>query len=162
MNVAKANSLSDFIIPVHIDHLPYGEINVLLTKLIAIPFEAGWAKGYSSSRESGKRGRSKEEAYLRTRGGDVLVAAAIQRRKRGFEDNGKVPLSNWYPIKSVPTLHLHTLQKSTVGPLEPETGLPYAHFMDGLDLVTFAPAKDLKNKLGVSISIDDFVAFFLI
>jgi hypothetical protein len=158
VNVAKANSLSDFIIPVHIDDLPYGEINVLLTKLIAIPFEAGWAKGYQQLLENLERAGVPKKA---TFGPEAVTSWWRQQfsSERGVSETTEKYLSNWYPIKSVPTLHLHTLQRSTVGPLEPESGLPYAHFMDGLDLVTFAPAKDLKNKLGASISIHSSRSF---
>jgi hypothetical protein len=43
----RDKSLHDFIIPLHVDDLPHGEINVLLTSLNAIAFERSWAKGYS-------------------------------------------------------------------------------------------------------------------
>lgn len=46
VNVAKTHKLHDFIIPLRVDDLPYTEMNILLTRLIAIPFEIGWASGY--------------------------------------------------------------------------------------------------------------------
>jgi TIR domain len=151
-NVAKANSLHDFIIPVHVDDLPYGEINVLLAKLIAIPFETGWAKGYQQLLDNLER----ERIPKKTNFGPQAVTSWWRQQfspERGVSQAPEKYVSNWFPIKSVPALHLHTLQRSTVGRLEPEATLPYANFMDGLDLVTFASAKDMEGKLGPSISI---------
>ena len=152
VNVAKAQKLHDFIIPLHIDDLPYGEINVLLAKLIAIPFEAGWAKGYQQLLENLERGGVPKKSTF----GPQAVASWWRQQfspERGVSQAPERYLSNWFPINSIPALHLHTLQRSTVGVLEPETALPYGNFMDGLDLVTFAPAKDLDGKLGTALSI---------
>jgi hypothetical protein len=158
VNVARAQNLRDFIIPLHLDDLLYGEINVLLAKLIAIPFEAGWAKGYKQLLDNLEReGVPRKPSF-----GPQAVTAWWRQQfsaERGVSQASEKYLSNWFPIKSVPALYLHTLQRSTVGLLEPETALPHANFMDGLDLVTFAPAKDLYGKLGASISIHSSRSF---
>ncbi|HEY3394302.1 MAG TPA: toll/interleukin-1 receptor domain-containing protein, partial [Lacipirellulaceae bacterium] len=46
---AAARQLADnsFIVPVKIDDLPYSEHNIQINRLIAIPFNQGWASGYS-------------------------------------------------------------------------------------------------------------------
>lgn len=152
VNVAKAHKLHDFIIPLHIDDLPYSEINVLLAKLIAIPFEEGWAKGYRQLLEKLEReGVAKKPRF----GPDAVTSWWRQQfsAERGVTQARENYLSNWFRIHSIPPLWLHTLKRSGMGVLEPEKALPYANFMDGLDLVTFAPPEDLAGKLGSAIAI---------
>jgi hypothetical protein len=152
VNVAKAQKIKDFIVPLHIDGLPHTETNVLLAKLIAVPFEAGWARGYEQLLEKLER----EGVSKRPNFGPEAVTSWWRGQfspERGVSRVSENYRSNWFPISSVPTLYLHKLQRSVVGLLEPETALPYANFMDGLDLVTFAPARDLEGKLGASTSI---------
>ena len=105
VNVAKANKLADFIIPVHIDDLPYGEINVLLTKLIAIPCEAGWAKGYQQLLDNLERAGVPKKA---TFGPEAVTSWWRQQfsSERGVSEKTEKYLSNWYPIRAVPALHL--------------------------------------------------------
>ena len=44
-NVARDNSLRDFILPLLIDDLPHREINIQLARLNSISFRSGWALG---------------------------------------------------------------------------------------------------------------------
>jgi hypothetical protein len=152
VNVAKGAKFHDFVIPLHVDDLPYGEINVLLAKLIAVPFEDGWAKGYRQLVEKLEReGVPKKDSF-----GPQAVASWWRQQfsaERGVAQAKENYLSNWFPILSMPPLYLHTLKRCGIGALEPEKPLPYAHFMDGLDLVTFAPAENLEGKLGSAIAI---------
>lgn len=152
VNVAKAAKFHDFVIPLHLDDLPYGEINVLLAKLIAVPFEDGWAKGYRQLLEKLEREGVRKKASF----GPQAVTSWWQQQfsaERGVAEAKESYVSNWFPILAMPPLHLHTLKRSGIGVLEPEKALPHANFMDGLDLVTFAPAEDLEGKLGSAISI---------
>jgi hypothetical protein len=79
--------------------------------------------------------------------------------QRGVQQEAEQYSSNWFPIKSIPTLYLHTLRRSTIGPVEPQAELDYPGFMDGIDLVTFATARDLEGKLGSSVSIHSSAPF---
>jgi hypothetical protein len=82
-NVSKKDkSLHDFIVPLHIDDLPHGEINVLLTSINAIAFENGWAKGYAQLLEVLEREGDPEEAQLQPCRCLVMVDNAVQRRTR--------------------------------------------------------------------------------
>lgn len=158
VNVAKAEKIADFIIPLHIDDLPHTETNVLLTKLNAVPFEAGWAKGYQQLVEKLKRDSVPRKASF----GPQAVTAWWRQQfspERGVVRKSELYVSNWFPIRSIPVLYLHTLQRSGIGAVEPETRLPYAGFMDAIDLVTFAPPDDIREKLGASISIASSRAF---
>src|SRR5262245_33611791 len=42
---ARRERLHDFIIPVRIDNIPFGDMNIELTRLNAISFHEGWAEG---------------------------------------------------------------------------------------------------------------------
>ncbi len=44
-SVARKFDLKDFIIPLRIDDIPYGDINIQLNRLNAIDFHEGWAPG---------------------------------------------------------------------------------------------------------------------
>jgi len=146
INVAKAQKIKDFVIPLHTDDLPHTEINVLLAKLIAVPFEAGWARGYQQLLEKLEREGVPKKANF----GPAAVGSWWREQfspERGVSQASEKYRSNWFPINSVPTLHLHTLQRSAVGLLEPETALPYPSFMDGLDDRVLAEAGGCGNAL---------------
>jgi hypothetical protein len=152
VNVAKAANIKDFIIPLHIDDLPHTETNVLLATLTAVPFEAGWAKGYQQLLAKLEQDAvPKKDTF-----GPQAVASWWRQQfspERGVLREPEQYLSNWFPIKSIPTLYLHTLQRLSIGPVEPETPLLYPAFVDGIDLVTFAPPEEVESKLGTAISI---------
>lgn len=44
-DVRKKETLDDFVIPLHIDGLPFNEINIQLANLISVDFSRSWADG---------------------------------------------------------------------------------------------------------------------
>lgn len=159
-NVARQDqSLHDFIVPLHIDDLPHSEINVLLTSINATPFEKSWAKGYAQLLELLER----EEVSKNPNFNPAAVSAWWRSQfsaDRGLKQEPDCYLSNLLRIKSSPqSIWLHTLARATTGPVQPEHQLPYAGFMDGIDLVTFAPAEDIQTALGSSVSLVESNAF---
>lgn len=151
-HVAKNDkSLHDFIIPLHVDDLPHGDINVLLTSINAIPFEKSWAKGYAQLLELLDR----ERVLTKSNFGPVAVSSwwrAQFSAERGLKREPDTYLSNLLRVKSTPqSLWLHTLVRSGTGPIQPEHRLPFAGFMDGIDLVTFASAEEIRPYLGESV-----------
>lgn len=155
----RDKSLHDFIVPLHIDDLPHAEINVLLTSLNAIPFERSWAKGYSTLLEVLEREKVPKHPNFNP--------AAVQSWWReqfsagkGVRTEPETYLSNSLQVKTHPqSLWLHTLVRSTVGEVKPENRMTYAGFMDGIDLVTFASADDIKPALGEAVSVIESNAF---
>lgn len=152
-------SLHDFIVPLHVDDLPHGEINVLLTSLNAIPFERSWAKGYSQllevlEREKVPKHRNFNPAAVQSWWREQFSAG------KGVKADPETYLSNSLPIKTHPqSVWLHTLVRSTVGEIKPENRMTHAGFMDGIDLVTFASAEDMKPALGEAVSVIESNAF---
>ncbi len=155
----RDKSLHDFIVPLHVDDLPHAEINVLLTSLNAIPFERSWAKGYSQLLEVLEREKVPKHPSFNP--------AAVQSwwreqfsAEKGVKAEPETYLSNSLPIKTHPqSVWLHTLVRSTVGEIRPENRMTHAGFMDGIDLVTFASAEDIKPALGEGVSVIESNAF---
>jgi hypothetical protein len=149
----KDKSLHDFIVPLHVDDLPHGEINVLLTNLNTIPFERSWAKGYTQLLEVLER-----EGVPKNNNFNPAAVLSWWREQfsaeRGVRPEPETYLSNCLRIKANPqSLWLHTLGRSTTGPVQPENRLTHAGFMDGIDLVTFASADDVRPALGGAVSV---------
>lgn len=153
-NVARADqSLHDFVIPLRVDTLPHSEINVLLTSLNAVPFEKSWAKGYSQLIEVLER----ETVPKNPKFGPASVSKWWREQfsaSRGVNHKPETYLSNLLPIISMPdSIWLHTLEPIRTGPVEPEHRLPFAGFLDGIDIVTFASADDVRPALGSSVKL---------
>jgi len=155
----RDKSLHDFIVPLHVDDLPHAEINVLLTSLNAIPFERSWAKGYSQLLEVVER----EKVPKHPRFNPAAVQSWWREQfsaEKGVKAEPETYLSNSLPIKTHPqSVWLHTLVRSTVGEIKPENRMTHAGFMDGIDLVTFASAEDIKPALGEGVSVIESNAF---
>lgn len=155
----RDKSLHDFIVPLHVDDLPHAEINVLLTSLNAIPFERSWAKGYSQllevlERENVPKNPNFNPAAVQSWWREQFSAG------KGVRAEPETYLSNSLPFKTHPeSVWLHTLVRSTVGEVKPENRMTYAGFMDGIDLVTFASAEDMKPALGEGVSVIESNAF---
>lgn len=162
-NVARKDAaLHDFIIPLHIDDLPHGEVNVLLTSINSIPFGKSWAKGYAQLLEVLER-----EGIPKNPNFNPAAVLSWWRAQfsaeRGVKREPDTYLSNFLRIKSTPdALWLHTLARSVPrGAVEPERRLAYSGFMDGIDLVTFASPDDIKPALGESVSIVESNSFLV-
>lgn len=147
-NVARDNSITDFVIPLHLDDLPHREINVQLASINAISFEKRWAAGYNQLLQVLERaGVAKNPSF------DPSAVTSWWRAQfsaiRGVRQEQNIYTSNWLPISTMPAcLHLHTLVRASTGLMELSSPPPYAAFVDGIDLVSFAPAEDFVGQLG--------------
>src|SRR5208282_1553362 len=159
--VRKDKALHDFIVPLHVDDLPHGEINVLLTSINAVPFEKSWAKGYAQLLEVLER----EKVPKNPNFNPAAVLSWWREQfsaERGVKKEPETYLSNSLRVKSTPqSIWQHTLVRSTTGPVQPENRLTHAGFMDGIDLVTFASADDIRPALGESVSVVESNAFLV-
>jgi hypothetical protein len=154
-NVARIQKLNDFIVPLHIDDLPYGSVNVLLTSINAIPFETGWAVGYARLLEVLERdGVPKNPAQFNPATVSTWWKDQFNT-ERMVKAEPEAYLSNWFPVTKLPEhLYFHTLNQSKRGLVEPDSSkLPHPGFMDGIDLVTLADSSTLDGNLGEGVSI---------
>lgn len=150
-SVAKKESLKDFVIPLHIDDLPHGEITIEITRVNTMPFERSWSAGLATLLEKLERdGVPKTPQFNRT------AVNEWWRTKFSAEDGlRREPeeyLSNWFPVTSLPeNVYFHSIARKSIGKIEVALQLPYPAIQDGISLVTFAEAADFEGKLGPDI-----------
>lgn len=153
--LARREKLKDFVIPLHIDDLPHGDVTIELTRVNSAGFERSWAAGLASLLEkleldavpkSAAFDRSAVNQWWRTQ---FSASAGVRREEESY-------LSNWFPILSLPTdVYYHPLSRRGIGKIEITEGLPYPAYQDGISLVTFAEASDFDNRLGTGFYIPE-------
>lgn len=153
--LARREKLKDFVIPLHIDDLPHGDVTIELTRVNSVGFERSWAAGLASLLEkleldavpkSAAFDRSAVNQWWRTQ---FSASAGVRREEESY-------LSNWFPILSLPTdVYYHPLSRRGIGKIEITEGLPYSAYQDGISLVTFAEASDFDNRLGTGFYIPE-------
>src|SRR5438093_9517354 len=148
LNVARNAKLQDFVIPLHIDNLPHGEINVQLASITAIPFEKSWPAGYNQLLQVLERDGVAKRSSFNPSAVTSWWRSQFSAR-RGVRRERNTYTSNWLPVSSMPPcLHLHTLVRASTGLMELSAPPPHPSFMDGIDLVAFAPAQEFAGQLG--------------
>ena len=63
--VARKESLEDFIIPLKIEAVPHYDVNIELQTTLSISFEQGWAKGLNQLIEKLEQTKSRKESQLK-------------------------------------------------------------------------------------------------
>ena len=141
-DVRKRDKLHDFIIPLHIDDLPFNEINIQLSSLIAIDFLNSWANGLKQLvAKLEKEGvptdpRFSFDAVRKWWEAEYSV-------DEGTTDAEEVHYSNWFQIELPDHVYVHTL----LGLYDKDPEFPFpTKFRNGI--VTFAPAADMQPFLG--------------
>ncbi len=170
LNVEKQSGKSNFIVPIIIDDLPYGDVNILLGRRNIISFTDSWAEGLRRLLE-----HFKESGIPKDSGMTPDSVASWWRTKfgssAGLVSQAEQYISNWLPVKSMPQqLYFHEISA------EPELREPYLRLEDLVAfpafryqgfLMTFAPLEDLTSSLGANLiefgetrvtSVDDFLA----
>jgi hypothetical protein len=151
--LARKEKLKDFVIPLHIDDLPHGDVTIELTRVNSIAFEKSWATGLASLLEklgldgvpkSASVDRSAVNQWWRTQ---FSASASLRQEQESL-------LSNWFPIVSFPAnVYFHSLSRRGTGKIEVTRSLPYPAYQDGISLVTFADTTDFDERLGAELYI---------
>ncbi|HEX8071570.1 MAG TPA: toll/interleukin-1 receptor domain-containing protein [Pyrinomonadaceae bacterium] len=144
--VAKQNGFEDFLIPLKIDDLPRGQINIELKRINYTSFEDGWAKGLSALLEKletqgvPKRSNYSPDAVASWWREHFSAEQGLQRKKEEH-------LSNWFVIESPPQkLFFHIFMpgiSSMPSPAEGEAVYPYQPHGNGI--LSFAKAEDFNG-----------------
>ena len=154
-NVARDLELKDFVIPLLIDDLPPREINIQLSRIIAIPYNMGWAKGLELLLDK----LEKEKIQKSPRFNPEAVTSWWRNQfsaEQGIIDEPDEYLSNWFPIQQLPVdIFFHELKRSRIGKIEVSDDLPFAAIQHGLNLVSFGNAGSFEGRLGQYMSIGD-------
>jgi hypothetical protein len=146
--VAKREKLKDFVIPLHIDDLPHGDITIEITRINTIAFRESWGAGLAKLLEKLEEdGVPKDPKFNRTAVNDWWRTQFSA--EQGLREEPEAYLSNWFPILDLPThVYFHSLSRKDIGKIEVPPALPYPAVQDGINLITFAPAADFEGKLG--------------
>lgn len=146
-SVAKKENLKDFIIPLHIDDLPHGEITIEITRINAVPFER-WGTGLATLLEKlEKDGVPKDPQFNRTAVNEWWRTKF--NAEEGLRREPEEYLSNWFPVTSLPEhVYFHSIVRKGIGIIEVPFEFPYPTIQDGISLITFAEATDFEGKLG--------------
>jgi hypothetical protein len=151
-SIARNERLKDFVIPLHVDDLPYGETTIELTRVYAVPFERSWAAGLTQLLEKLETaGVPKTPSFNRA---SVNQWWRTQfSAEQGVRHQPEEYLSNWFPVSIPANVYFHALDRRGIGKLEVPSGLPYPAIQDGSSLITFAPGTDFEGKLGPDVYI---------
>jgi TIR domain-containing protein len=145
--VAKREKLKDFVIPLHIDDLPHGDITIEITRLNTVPFAKSWGAGLAKLLEKLEEdGVPKAPKFNRTSVNDWWRTQFSA--EQGLRQEPEEYLSNWFPVTLPTHIFFHSLSRKSIGALELPPTLPYPAVQDGMFLITFAEAEDFEGKLG--------------
>ena len=145
--VAKREKLKDFVIPLHIDDLPHGEITIEITRINTVPFAQSWGAGLAKLLEKLEDDKvPKDPKFNRTAVNDWWRTQFSA--EQGLRKEPEEYLSNWFPITLPAHIYFHSLSRKSIGVLEVAPTLPYPAVQDGMFLITFAEAADFEGKLG--------------
>lgn len=145
--VAKSEKLKDFVIPLHIDDLPHGDITIEITRINTVPFAESWGAGLAKLLEKLEEDSvPKDPKFNRTAVNDWWRTQFSA--EQGLRKEPEEYLSNWFPITLPAQVYFHSLSRGDVGKVEVLPVLPYPAGQDGISLITFAEAADFNGKLG--------------
>ena len=145
--VAKKEKLKDFVIPLHIDDLPHGDITIEITRINTVPFAQSWGAGLAKLLEKLEEdGVPKDPKFNRTAVNEWWRTQFSA--EQGLRQEPEEYLSNWFPITLPTHIYFHSLSRKSIGELEVPATLPYPAVQDGMFLITFAEASDFEGKLG--------------
>lgn len=147
-NVARKNGFRDFVIPLHIDDLPYSDVTIEVNRLNIIPFEKSWARGLE------RLLKKLDEDNVPKKKNFSPNAVSSWWRTQFSAEHGVIEkpdehLSNWFPITHFPeTIYFHKLTRTRIGKVEVPDKLPYPAAQDGALLISFAKAGEFDGFLG--------------
>jgi hypothetical protein len=145
--VAKRQKLKDFVIPLHIDDLPHGDITIEITRINTVPCAKSWGLGLAKLLEKLEEDRVPQDPKFNR----TAVNGWWRTQFSAEQGLGKEPeeyLSNWFPITLPEHIYFHSLCRKSIGVLEVPPALPYPAVHDGMFLITFAEAADFEGKFG--------------
>lgn len=155
-SLARREKLPDFVIPVHIDDLPYAEVTIELTRVNAIPFEKSWAGGLATLLQ-----KLEQDEVPKTPNFNRAAVNDWWRSQfgaaQGVLNEPEMVVSNWFKVENLPPiLYEHKISREKPGLVDFDTAsLPYPGvWLNDLGLLTFAAAADFKGYLAPNFFIE--------
>ncbi len=137
-SVRAKEQLGDFIIPLHLDSIPYNEMNIELARLNAIDFSKSWAAGLARLLK-----KLNEDGVAHNTNTPAVVNAYWREHHSsttGLRDEPEPYLTNFFPSTTPESVHVHTLRKGATISVD---ALSYPAIKHERSLVSFATADDL-------------------
>lgn len=161
--VARENELRDFIIPIHVDDLPYSKMNIEIKRLTAIPFDVSWAQGLRQLiTKLEEDGIAKDNAYSPNAAASwwreqFSAYAGVVRRHENY-------LSSWFEVTTIPDqIYFHLLRTQRVESRNADAAkvpsYPVSSFGSGV--FSFAKREDFEDSLVKGLFIPDSHRFFI-
>ena len=153
LSVARQRALSEFVIPLRIDDLPFQDINIQLNRLNAIDFSGSWASGLRQLLDKLDRDGVDQDPRFTpssvstwwSRCGSPGYSVSVSP-----EDY----VSNWFAIESMPeVLYLHSVPSFVT--FRDLTSLPFPFCQMGSLVVCFAPVDHVNRHLSSGVRVLD-------
>jgi hypothetical protein len=154
-SVSRSNKLNNFIIPLHLDDLPYGDMNIEILRKDAIEFKDSWAAGISKLLKV----LNKDNIPI----SQDLTPEAVANwwniehsKKNQVINRNEIYISNSYPIVTAPNIiHIHTLPSTivwdTIKVIKPNNALyPYKNYV-----FSFIDANKITARYGKMLFIEN-------
>jgi len=152
-SIAKKEGIADFVIPLHIDDLPYSDTTIEITRINSVPFNKSWSTGFAVLLEKLEKDAVPKDPRFNPTAVNEWWRTKFSA-EQGLRQEPEDYLSNWFPITRLPShVYYHTIARKTIGKIEVLPDLPYPAVQDGISLITFAEAGDFDDKLGPEIYI---------
>ncbi len=144
---AARAKLKNFIVPLRIDDIPHGDMNIQLARLNAITFTRNWALGLRDLLS-----RLGKDGVRRTVHDPVNVVSAWWREQHssaeGVTSDPENHVSNWLQVLSPPeSIFFHEIARIGPGSTLPQTRLLFPAVPRGNFLITFVDASALAAAL---------------
>jgi hypothetical protein len=158
-SIARKEGLRDFVIPLHIDDLPYGDVKIELTRVNATPFERSWATGLAMLLAKLEKEKVPKSANFNPEAVCAWWRSQPEfSARQGVVEERDEHLSNWFPITNLPdSLCRHVVTRRGIGKIEIDAStlpLPAANDTD-VSFLAFAGAEDFSEHLPPNIYIAD-------
>lgn len=152
VGVERRDKLADFVIPLRIDDLSHGDINIQIRRKNAIDFSHSWATGLVRLLEK----LSEHRVPTDSRFAPTALNEWWRQSHSGNDlliDEPDSHLSNWFPIEELPAgIYVHTLRSDSELRGSAWTLAQPAHRI-GEYIVSFAPRSDFDGLVSASSQI---------
>jgi len=153
-SVARRERISDFVIPIRIDDISFGEFNIELSRLNTIDFSKGWAAGLGGLLDK----LQQDEVPRDTCSGPQAASRwwkQFMRAQYSLHNDGDLYLSNWFRIARMPRVVYCHHVGSPIG----ARGCNFPAYEEGGWVFSFADVDDLELGQPARTAQIDFGSF---
>ena len=158
IKTAEDHDLKDFVVPLKVDDLPFGNADESINDLNFVRFDNTWAAGLAQLLKLLER----EDAPKSAEAGPQCVRDWLDRgrdqQSKSVVSN-ETCLSNWFQVSLPNELYLHAMAGPSAQITHWNEELPYPSAVYEESLLTFAPAHDVHESLAPSTTVTSSRSF---